>query len=106
MADKVGAYGNKASEGSFRRKWDKETYTAKAAEQDASHAEHAKASQAAIQAGKKPPPRLKSELPKPTKALEARREDLEIEKNLGKTVLVDTVGRKGGAGFYDRWRRS
>jgi U4/U6.U5 tri-snRNP component SNU23 len=52
--------------------------------------------------GKKP--RFKTEdLPKATKALQAREEDLEINKNLNKTVLVSTTTTgKGprGAGFY------
>jgi hypothetical protein len=39
-------------------------------------------------------------LPKPTKSLEARTGDLEIEKNLGKTLLVSGTGRGPGAGFY------
>jgi hypothetical protein len=39
-------------------------------------------------------------LPKPTKALQAREEDLGIEKNLGKTMVVNTAGKGPGAGFY------
>lgn len=53
--------------------------------------------------GKRAHHRPKEDLPKPTKALEARSEDLGIDKNLGKTVLVQTTTTgKGprGAGFY------
>jgi U4/U6.U5 tri-snRNP component SNU23 len=100
-SEKVGAYGNKASEASFRRKWDKEEYAAKAAAQDAEHAEQSKAAQEALAKGKKPRYR-KDDLPKPTKALEARTADLDIDKNLNKTVLVSNVGGKGAGqpGFY------
>ena len=47
----------------------------------------------------------REELPKATKALEARDDDLEIGKNLNKTLLVQTtsVGKgQRGAGFYVR----
>lgn len=37
---------------------------------------------------------------KPTRNLEARKEDLEIDKNLGKTLVVDSSGKGPGAGFY------
>lgn len=54
------------------------------------------------QTGKKPKRKME-DLPKATKKLEARTEDLGIEKNLNKTVLVQTTTTgKGprGAGFY------
>lgn len=54
-----------------------------------------------MQSGKKPPRiKLGADLPKPTKALEARTKDLEIDKNLNKTVLVSTTTGKGKPGFY------
>lgn len=88
----------------YRRKWDKEEYLAKSKAQDAAAQEYAQAAQAAQAAGKKPPPRPRAGDanlgPKPTKALEARDEDLGIEKNLGKSMLVAAGGKGPGAGFY------
>ncbi|KAJ9111300.1 hypothetical protein QFC20_002591 [Naganishia adeliensis] len=99
MSEKTGAYGAKASEGSFRRKFDVEAATAKAKEQDKASYEHAKAAEQAAAKGKKPP-RPKSDLPKPTQALQARTRDLEIEKNLGKTIVVNSGAGAKGPGFY------
>jgi hypothetical protein len=88
----------------YRRKWDKEEYLAKSKAQDAAAQEYAQAAQAAQAAGKRPPPRPRAGDanlgPKPTKALEAREEDLGIEKNLGKSMLVAAGGKGPGAGFY------
>jgi hypothetical protein len=88
----------------YRRKWDKEEYLAKSKAQDAAAQEYAQAAQAAQAAGKKPPPRPRAGDanmgPKPTKALEAREEDLGIEKNLGKSMLIAAGGKGPGAGFY------
>jgi U4/U6.U5 tri-snRNP component SNU23 len=88
----------------YRRKWDKEEYLAKSKAQDAAAQEYAQAAQAAQAAGKKPPPRPRAGDanmgPKPTKALEAREEDLRIEKNLGKSMLIAAGGKGPGAGFY------
>jgi U4/U6.U5 tri-snRNP component SNU23 len=56
-----------------------------------------------ITAGKRPRFNDQADVPKPTKKLEARKEDLNLEKNLNKTVLVQTTtSGKGprGAGFY------
>lgn len=87
------------SEGSFRRKFDVEAASAKAKEQDKAAYEHAKASEQAAAKGKKAP-RQKSDLPKPTQALQARTQDLEIEKNLGKTIVVNQSAGGKGPGFY------
>ncbi|GHJ86994.1 hypothetical protein NliqN6_3396 [Naganishia liquefaciens] len=99
MSEKTGAYGNKASEGSFRRKFDVEAATAKAKEQDKASYEHAKAAEQAAAKGKRPP-RPKQDLPKPTQALQARTQDLEIEKNLNKTIVVNQSAGRKGPGFY------
>ncbi|KAJ9127333.1 hypothetical protein QFC24_000740 [Naganishia onofrii] len=99
MSEKTGAYGNKASEGSFRRKFDVEAASAKAKEQDKAAYEHAKSAEQAAAKGKKAP-RQKSDLPKPTQALQARTQDLEIEKNLGKTIVVNQSAGGKGPGFY------
>lgn len=95
-----GAYADNSND--YRRKWDKEEYAAKAKAQDTAAYEHAQEVEKALAAGKKPPkpPRSGVMLPKPTKSLEARKEDLEIEKNLGKSMLVSGTGKGPGAGFY------
>jgi U4/U6.U5 tri-snRNP component SNU23 len=87
------------SEGSFRRKFDVEAATAKAKEQDKASYEHAKAAEQAAAKGKKPP-RPKMDLPKPTQALQARTRDLEIDKNLNKTIVVNSGAGAKGPGFY------
>jgi hypothetical protein len=40
------------------------------------------------------------DLPKPTQALQARKEDLGIDKNLGKTIVVNQSAGGKGPGFY------
>ncbi len=91
-----------------RRNWDTAAYTAKAKEQDAATVERAKAADAALKQGKKPPRPQRARddaLPKPTRKLEARTEDLGIEKNLNKTMLVTAVGGKTAKpGFFVRVR--
>jgi U4/U6.U5 tri-snRNP component SNU23 len=55
--------------------------------------------------GKRPRYHETDDLPKPTEHMKQRTEDLGIEKNLNKTVLVQaTTTGKGprGAGFYVR----
>lgn len=51
--------------------------------------------------GKKPA-RFKEELPKATKLLEQRTAPLELENNLGKTMIVNNPGGRGAGqpGFY------
>ncbi|ORX35320.1 hypothetical protein BD324DRAFT_632328 [Kockovaella imperatae] len=87
---------------SSRKQWDKSEWEAKAKAKDEQSVEAAKAADAAIKQGKKPRFNIE-DLPKPTKALEARTEDLGLEKNLNKTMLVQTstTGRgPKGAGYY------
>ena len=88
----------------YRRKWDKDEYLAKSQAQDDLSRSHAIATEAALASGKKPPMRPPagggSELPRPTKALEAREGDLGIEKNLGRVMVVGSGGKGPGAGFY------
>lgn len=53
--------------------------------------------------GKKPRYQIPDDLPKPTKALEMRTDELDINKNVNKTMIVQTstsgTGPRG-AGFY------
>lgn len=49
----------------------------------------------------KRPPRKKEILPKPKKALQAREGPLELDKNLNKTIIVNSTGPgPGQPGFY------
>ncbi|WRT63926.1 uncharacterized protein IL334_000853 [Kwoniella shivajii] len=99
MADKA-----QSSTAAARPSWNKEEWEAKAKAKDEEGAEYAKAAEEAMSQGKAPPRRkIGDDLPKPTKNLEARKEDLDLNKNLNKTMLVQTTTTgKGprGAGFY------
>lgn len=54
----------------------------------------------ASHAGKKPP-RKKDDLPKPTELMKARDVPLELNKNVGKTVIINAAaGASGQPGFY------
>ncbi|WVQ78912.1 hypothetical protein IAT38_001003 [Cryptococcus sp. DSM 104549] len=88
-----------------RPSWNKEEWAAKAKEKDEEGYKRAKEAEDALAQGKAPPRRNAQydDLPKPTKALQAREEDLGLNKNLNKTMLVQTsTTGKGprGAGFY------
>ncbi|WVQ93624.1 hypothetical protein IAU59_000700 [Kwoniella sp. CBS 9459] len=101
MADK------QAAASGARPAWDKEEWAAKAKAKDEQSAEYAKAAEQAMAEGKLPPRRkIGDDLPAPTKKLEftdARKSDMDLNKNLNKTMLVQTgTTGKGprGAGFY------
>ncbi|KAK1927825.1 hypothetical protein DB88DRAFT_479390 [Papiliotrema laurentii] len=87
-----------------RKQWDKSEWEAKAKAKDAEYAEKAKAAEDAMAHGKRP--KFKNpmdDLPKPTKDLQRRTEDLGLEKGLNKTTLVQiSTSGKGprGPGFY------
>lgn len=103
MSDaRSGAYGNLASDTSFRKTWDKDEYAAKAAERDLKIKEEGKARYEATLAGKKYHKRAAT--PPDAKATEARRERLDVSKQVGKQTLVplgSAVGKRGkSAGFY------
>ncbi|EJU04062.1 hypothetical protein DACRYDRAFT_48200 [Dacryopinax primogenitus] len=89
------------SDGSFRKKWDREEYAEKAKVKDEEERERMKENDARMRQGKKPR-RIKEELPKPTELMKAREEDLELEKNLNKTIVVHSAGGRGPGqpGFY------
>ncbi|KAL7627236.1 U4/U6.U5 snRNP associated protein [Parahypoxylon ruwenzoriense] len=101
MSDQKGsAYGTPASDTSFRRNYDLDEYAQKAKEREAAQKEEAKARYEAKLAGKK--------YYKPMTGDEthtrARREVIDLEANIGRTMLVPAgagVGKRGrGAGFY------
>ncbi|KAG8783236.1 hypothetical protein FRC12_019949, partial [Ceratobasidium sp. 428] len=101
MAEKVGAYGNKASEAGFRRKWDKEEYAQKAKEKDDAEKKRMQENEELMKKGKRPR-KAKEELPKPTEMMKQREHGLELDKNLNKTIIVQNAGGKGPGqpGFY------
>ncbi|KAI3317074.1 hypothetical protein HD806DRAFT_396664 [Xylariaceae sp. AK1471] len=100
MSGKGSAYGTPATDTSFRRSYDLKEYAEKARVREGAEREEAKARYEAKIAGKK--------YYKPATGDEthtsARREVLDLEANVGKTMLVPAgagVGKRGrGAGFY------
>jgi U4/U6.U5 tri-snRNP component SNU23 len=52
--------------------------------------------------GKKPIKGKRKDIPKPTELMKRRDHDLELEKNLGKTMVVQNPGGRGAGqpGFY------
>jgi U4/U6.U5 tri-snRNP component SNU23 len=102
MSGKATASGG-AGVGPNRRKWDLEEYSEKARERDREEKERAQENEERIRKGQKPLQRKRrqDDLPKPTETLKARENDLEIEKNQGKTLMVDGAqGGRKGPGFY------
>lgn len=103
MSDKprTSAYGTASSDTDFRKKWDREEYAKKAAEEEAKAKAEAKARYEAKLAGKKwHPPVDYSSL----EATTSRTQRLDVASMVGKTTIVPAgaaVGKKGrGAGFY------
>ncbi|EIW66526.1 hypothetical protein M231_02294 [Tremella mesenterica] len=86
-----------------RKQWDKDEWAAKAKEKDEEAIEKAKSAEAALAKGLKPKFKDKEDLPKPTKNMQQRTEDVGLNKDLNKTMLVQTTSTgKGpkGPGFY------
>ncbi|KAI0318331.1 hypothetical protein OF83DRAFT_1057077 [Amylostereum chailletii] len=102
MADKGGAYATKASDTDFRRKWDKEEYAERAKKKDEEERERMRENEERLKQGKKPLKGKKQDLPKPTELMKRRENDLELDKNLGKTMVVNNPGGRGPGqpGFY------
>ena len=118
MSGQGGAYGTKASDTDFRKKWDKEEYAEKAKKKDEEERERMKENEERMKQGMLPTPAIlqcvhkplgkkprrgrKDDLPKPTELMKRREGSLELEKNLGKTMVVqNTSGRGPGVpGFY------
>lgn len=62
----------------------------------------------ATQPGLKPLPRRRYEdtLPAPTSDLQARAAPLDLDKNVGKTLIVEQVGRRGPGYYCDVCRKT
>ncbi|QSS60153.1 hypothetical protein I7I51_04950 [Histoplasma capsulatum] len=98
---KESAYGTPSSDTSFRKTWDREEYTKKAAAEEARKKEESKARYDAKLAGKK------YHAPVDFSALEATRsrsDRLNVASMVGKTTIIpagSAIGKRGrGAGFY------
>ncbi|KAF4621097.1 hypothetical protein D9613_000447 [Agrocybe pediades] len=102
MADKGGAYGTKAADTDFRKKWDKEEYAERAKKKDQEERERMQENEERLKQGKRPRKTRKDDLPKPTELMKQREAPLELDKNLGKTMVVQNPGGKGPGqpGFY------
>ncbi|KAI0812604.1 hypothetical protein BC629DRAFT_1474222 [Irpex lacteus] len=104
MSGAGGAYGTKASDTDFRKKWDKEEYAEKAKKKDQEERERMQENEERLKQGKKPRKgrTTKDDLPKPTELMKRREGSLDLDKNLGKTMVVqNTSGRGPGVpGFY------
>ncbi|KLJ09340.1 hypothetical protein EMPG_15203 [Blastomyces silverae] len=98
---RASAYGTPSSDTSFRKTWDREEYSKKAAAEEAKSKEESKARYEAKLAGKK------YHAPVDFSSLEAtssRSERLNVASMVGKTTIIpagSAVGKRGrGAGFY------
>ncbi|KAL4080288.1 hypothetical protein V8B97DRAFT_1914341 [Scleroderma yunnanense] len=102
MADKSGAYGNKAADTEFRKKWDKEEYAERAKKKDEDERDRMQENEERMKQGKAPRKGRKEDLPKPTKLMKRREGPLELDKNLNKTTVVQNPGGRGPGqpGFY------
>ncbi|EKM80663.1 hypothetical protein AGABI1DRAFT_98801 [Agaricus bisporus var. burnettii JB137-S8] len=102
MADKSGAYASKASDTDFRKKWDNAEYAERAKQKDAEEKERMQENEERVKQGKRPRKGPKKDLPKPTELMKARDAPLELDKNLGKTMVVQNPGGRGPGqpGFY------
>ncbi|KNZ72887.1 Zinc finger matrin-type protein 2 [Termitomyces sp. J132] len=94
---------SKATDTDFRKKWDKEEYAERARKKDQEEKERMQENEERMKQGKKPRkgPR-RDDLPKPTELMKQREGSLELEKNLGKTMVVQNPGGRGPGqpGFY------
>lgn len=122
MAAQSGAYGTKATDTDFRKKWDKEEYAEKAKKRDAEEKERMQENEDrlkqgkvcvpyspssrnslwSILTGKRPRKGRREDLPKPTELMKRREGSLELDKNLNKTMVVQNPGGRGPGepGFY------
>jgi len=119
MAQKGGAYDTKAADTDFRKKWDKEEYAELAKKKDQEERERMQENEERLKQGtyriltspgtkliillgKRPRKTRKGDLPKPTELMKQRDAPLELEKNLGKTMVVQNPGGKGPGqpGFF------
>ncbi|SNX84750.1 related to SNU23 - component of snRNP involved in mRNA splicing [Melanopsichium pennsylvanicum] len=90
--------------GPSRRTWDKEQFSRKAMSREKRQAELDSVNAQRRAQALPPLKRLKSNAPEPELAMQARRAPLDLEKNQGKTLMVDLAGADGkgqtGPGFY------
>ncbi|TFK54119.1 hypothetical protein OE88DRAFT_1625486 [Heliocybe sulcata] len=102
MAEKTGAQGSKVPTADFRKKWDKEEYAEKARKRDQEEKERMQENEERTKQGKRPRKGHKQDLPKPTELMKQRETPLDLDKNLGKTMVVqNSSGRGPGVpGFY------
>ncbi len=128
MSSKQGAYGARAQDTDFRKKWDKEEYAEKARQRDQEEKERMQENEELLKQGvclsflspshpralpphippyllclgKKPRKTRKDDLPKPTELMKRREGSLDLDKNLGKTMVVQNAGNRGPGvpGFY------
>ncbi|KAG9018565.1 hypothetical protein FRB90_011394 [Tulasnella sp. 427] len=96
MADKATA---SKSVDQARRTWNKEEYTQKAKQKDDEERERMKENEDRMKKGKKPR-RHREELPKATELLKQREGPLELEKNQGKSIVVQSTRGPGAPGFF------
>ncbi|KAL0061421.1 U4/U6.U5 snRNP associated protein [Marasmius tenuissimus] len=97
MADKGGAYGTKAGDTDFRKKWDKKEYAERARKRDQEEKECMQENEERLKQGPK-----RGDWPKPTELMKQREGPLELDKNLNKTMVVQNPGGRGPGqpGFY------
>ncbi|KAL5528588.1 SNU23 [Sanghuangporus sanghuang] len=102
MSERKGAYASTASDTNFRRKWDKEEYAEKARQRDAEEKERMQENEERLKTGKKPRKGAKKDVPTPTELMKLRDYDLELEKNLNKTIVVANPSGRGPGqpGFF------
>ncbi|KIK09950.1 hypothetical protein K443DRAFT_127324 [Laccaria amethystina LaAM-08-1] len=100
--DKAGAYGTKAADTDFRKKWDKEEYAERAQKKDEEERERMQENEERLKQGKRPRKGKKTDLPKPTQLMKQRDAPLELDKNLNKTMVVQNPGGRGPGqpGFF------
>ncbi|PWN30437.1 hypothetical protein BDZ90DRAFT_276901 [Jaminaea rosea] len=92
--------GNGGGVGPSRRTWDVEEYAQRAKDREKREREHMELNEQRAKKGLKPLPRRRHEdLPAPTESLQARSTALDLDKNVGKTMIVEQVGRRG-PGYY------
>ncbi|KAF8555278.1 hypothetical protein OG21DRAFT_1483952 [Imleria badia] len=102
MADKSGAYAAKAGDTDFRKKWDKQEYAERARKKDDEERERMQENEERMKQGKAPRKGRKEDIPKPTELMKRREQSLDLDKNLGKTMVVQHPGGRGPGqpGFY------
>ncbi|KLO16963.1 hypothetical protein SCHPADRAFT_887403 [Schizopora paradoxa] len=96
------ATASSAQDTNFRRKWDLEEYAEKEKKQDQDEKERMQENDERTKQGKKPRRGKKEDLPKPTELMKQREHDLQLSKNLNKTIVVQNPSGRGPGqpGFF------